>query len=68
MRMHSILWICVEGEYVDWAQIVYDKLPSWLQTTKVQKQFYMSFFLIYALATIQLWLGLLHVEDIQVYP
>lgn len=54
--------VCVEGQYLYWAQILCDELTSWMNSAKVFKQFYMSSYMIYALATYHLWSGLTYNE------
>lgn len=55
--------ICAEVMQIDWAQIICDELASWLNSAKAFEQFYMSSYLIYALATNHLWPGLPNIED-----
>lgn len=49
--------IYLDTHYVDWAYEVSENLSRALSATKFYNTFYMSSFLIYMLASLQLWLG-----------
>ena len=55
--------ICLDTHYVDWVYEVCEHLSKALSAKKFYNTFYMSSFLIYMLASLQLWLGLPRIED-----
>ena len=54
--------ICSNTQYIDWAYEVSENLSRDLSVAKFYNTVYMSSFLIYMLASLQLWLGLLRIE------
>ena len=54
--------IFLDTQYVEWAYEVYEHLSRSLNAAKFYNSFYMSSFLIYMLASLQLWLGLPKIE------
>ena len=52
-----------DTQYIDWAHEVSENLSNALCATKFYNTFYMSSFLIYMLASLQLWPGLPRVEN-----
>ena len=55
--------VCLDTQYVDWAFEVSKQLSRALSAAKFYNSFYMSSFLIYMLASLQLWPGLPRIED-----
>ena len=55
--------ICLGTQYIDWAQVVSNNLSNAIHAKKFYNTFYMSSFLIYMLASLQLWLGLPRIEN-----
>lgn len=55
--------ICSGIQYVDWAQEVSKNMSNALCAAKFYNTFYMSSFLIYMLASIQLWPSLLRLQE-----
>lgn len=55
--------ICVQDMFIDWAEILCEKLASWLSSSQGFKQFYMSSYLIYAMATRHLWPSLPAIQN-----
>ena len=58
----SVKVICSDTQYIDWAYEGSKNLSNALRATKLYNTFYMSSFLIYMLASLQLWPGLPRVE------
>ena len=52
-----------DTEYIDWAHEVSKNLSNALSATKLYNTFYMSYFLIYMLASLHLWVRLPRVEN-----
>ena len=55
--------ICSDTQYIDWANEVSEHLSRALSAAKFYNSFYMSSFLIYMLASLQLWPGLPRIEN-----
>ena len=55
--------ICSDTQNIDWAYEVSEHLSRALSAAKFYNSFYMSSFLIYMLASLQLWPGLPRIED-----
>ena len=55
--------ICSDRQYIDWANEVSESLSRALSVAKFYNSFYMSSFLIYTLASLQLWMGLPRIEN-----
>ena len=54
--------ICLGMQYIDWTHEVSENHSNSLCTVKFYNIFYMSYFLIYMLASLQLWLGFQRIE------
>ena len=55
--------ICSDTQYIEWAYEVSEHLSRALNAAKFYNSFYMSSFLIYILASLQLWRGLPRIEE-----
>ena len=55
--------ICSDTQYIDWAYEVSEHLSRALSAAKFYNSFYMSSFLIYMLASLQLWPDLPRIEN-----
>ncbi len=63
--------ICSDTQYIDWVYEVSEHLSRALSAAKFYNSFYMSSFLIYMLASLQLWSGLPRIknfpDDVKIY-